>query len=193
MRAFEPMLAATGRPTTPLSGWAVEPKFDGWRAMVDVAGGRVCVTSRNGHDITEKVPALQQLAGKELVLDGELVCGAGRLADFYGLLGALHAGTATFIAFDVLVAGDHVLVDQPYSARRAALEALELPGVTVVPSYPGEEVDELLAACEDGGMEGVVLKRRRSIYRPGKRTADWRKVKCSTWPAHLERRMADHA
>lgn len=189
---FEPMLAGSGRPTTALSGWAVEPKFDGWRAMVDVDGDRVCVTSRNGHDLTNQVPAAKELAGRRLVLDGELIAGAGRLSDFYGLLGALHRGRATFVAFDVLLVEDQVLAGQSYTRRRAVLETLVLPGASVVPSYAGENLDDVLSACGEGGMEGVVLKRKRSIYRPGQRSADWRKVKCPAWQEHLERRMADH-
>jgi len=187
------MLAGHGRPTTPLSGWAVEPKFDGWRAMVEVSGGPAHVTSRSGHDLSERVPVVQQLAGRTLVLDGELVNGPGTLSSFYGLLGALHHGHATFVAFDIPALDDDVLVGLPYSRRRSVLEELDLPGVTVVPSYPGDDLDAVLAACEDGGMEGVVLKRLRSIYRPGQRSSDWRKVKCSAWAEHLERRMAEHA
>jgi len=186
------MLAGHGRPTTPLSGWAVEPKFDGWRAMVQVDAGRVCVTSRNGHDLTDRVPALQQLAGRQLVLDGELVAGAGTLADFYGLFGALHRGEATFVAFDILQADDKELVGRTYDDRRAVLESVDLPGIRVAPRYDGVDLDAVLSACDRGGMEGVVLKRRRSIYRAGQRSADWRKVKCPAWTEHLERRMADH-
>ena len=187
------MLAANGRPTTPLSGWAVEPKLDGWRAIVEVAGGRVCVTSRNGHDLTDRVPCVQQLAAFDgLVLDGELVHGDGSLSSFYGLLGALHRGAAAFVAFDVLAAAGDVLVHRSYNVRRAVLDTLDLP-VPIVPSLPGTDLDDLLTACEHGGMEGVVLKRLRSIYRPGERTSDWRKMKCEGWREHLERRMADHA
>lgn len=186
------MLAGHGRPSTPLSGWAVEPKFDGWRATVEVDGERLRVWSRNGHDLTDRVPSVRQLAGQRLVLDGELVTGGGTLQDFYGLLGALHHGRALFVAFDVLAVDDAPLVHLTYRARRAVLETLNLPGVTVVPSYAGEQLDDLLAACDRGGMEGVVLKRLGSIYRPGQRSSDWRKVKCPAWREHLERRMADH-
>src|SRR3954447_5679580 len=72
--SFAPMLAGYGRPTTPLSGCVVEPKFDGWRAVVDTRRG-LCVRSRNGHDITDKVPSLAPLTDRGLVLDGELIAG----------------------------------------------------------------------------------------------------------------------
>ena len=64
MRRFEPMVADHGRPTTPLAGFAVEPKFDGWRAMVDVSGGPPRVTSRTATTSpTESRPSNDSLDG----------------------------------------------------------------------------------------------------------------------------------
>jgi bifunctional non-homologous end joining protein LigD len=186
------MLAASGRPSGPLGGWACEPKLDGWRVIVEVRGGRTRVTSRNGHDLTERVPSVGRLAELDgLVLDGELVKGDGSMTSFYGLFGALRRGTATVVAFDVLAVGDRTYVDQPYSARRAVLESLDLEGAPIVPSFDGDAIDALLAACGDHEMEGVVLKRRSSRYLVGRRSTDWRKVKCTAWREHLERRLAD--
>jgi bifunctional non-homologous end joining protein LigD len=184
------MLATSRPPPASLAGWVCEPKLDGWRAIVDVTQGRVRVTSRNGHDLTERVPSVRALAGRDgLVLDGELVHGDGSMNSFYGLLGALHRGSACFVAFDVLAEAGQVLVDRPYAERRAVLESLEMPGVGVVPSFPAEDVEHVLSVCADAGMEGVVLKRRQSIYRRGQRSSDWRKVKCAAWREHLERRI----
>jgi bifunctional non-homologous end joining protein LigD len=190
LRRWEPMLA-TSRPQPPsLAGWVCEPKLDGWRGIVDVVEGKVRVTSRNGHDLSDRMPSVRTLAGHDgLVLDGELVHGDGSMNSFYGLLGALHRGSACFVAFDVLATAEQVLVQRPYADRRAVLASLELPGVGVVPSFPAEDLDHVLSVCTDAGMEGVVLKRRQSIYRPGQRSSDWRKVKCAAWREHLERRI----
>ena len=51
----------------------------------------------------------------------------------------------------------------------------------MTPSYAVDDASALLAACEDTGMEGVVLKRLESPYLPGKRIDAWRKVKCAAW------------
>lgn len=187
------MLATSGPRPSSLTGWVCEPKFDGWRAIVSVAGGRARIASRNGYDLTDKVPSVRQLACFEgLVLDGELVHDDGSMESFYGLFGALHRGSATFVAFDVLATAEKEHTRTPYSDRRSVLESLDLVGATVVPSFPGEDAEHVLAVCEEAGMEGIVLKRRQSLYRPGQRSSDWRKIKCSTWLAHLERRMVDH-
>lgn len=191
VRDLEPMLATPGIPVS-LGGWVAEPKFDGWRARVAISGGTVVVRTRPGRVITEAVPELTHLAehADGLLLDGELVTGAGRLSDFYGLSGRLagrrRSTTAplVFIAFDVLVFDAEPIIDQPYAARRQVLGGLDLPGVVVTPAYPAEDAPALFGACEEAGMEGLVLKKLDSPYLPGTRTTAWRKVKCSAWQEH---------
>ncbi len=196
---LEPMLAGAGVPAT-VDGWVAEPKLDGWRARVLVdpkLPDGVAVRTRRGRTITAPVPGVVELAksGLRLVLDGELVAHAGRAHDFYSLgpslAGARRNSTPlTFCAFDLLWLDGDLLTDQPYEKRRAVLEELELPRPTgVVPRFEGDVAADLLRACEAHGVEGVVLKRMASLYWPGKRTKDWRKVKVSAWRTeHLERR-----
>jgi bifunctional non-homologous end joining protein LigD len=195
---FSPMLASSGRPSGSLDRWAAEMKVDGWRAIVTVTGGSVQVRTRRGKDVTEAVPELAANSLPDVVLDGELVVGAGRLSDFYGLAGRLSgrprngsAPPVTFVAFDVLWIDGRPLIDDRYESRRHALEGLVLTGqYAVVPRFDATELNELLTACEQQDLEGVVLKRLGSKYRPGERSRDWLKVKCPGWRAHLERRVS---
>lgn len=195
---YEAMLAASGRPKGSLDGWWAETKLDGWRAITTVHDGRVSVRSRRDSDLTASVPELQCLAavGRSVVLDGELVVGGGRLADFYRLSGRLNVRRPTaasarvsFMAFDLLWLDDEPKIGEPYVMRRALLEGLGIAGECgVIPRYPAEDLDALLAACAHEGMEGVVLKLDRSRYTPGVRAKEWAKVKCVGWAEHLERR-----
>ena len=129
------------------------------------------------------------------MLDVELIVGAGRLSDFYRLSGRLagkpRAGSeaVAFVAFDLLWLDGEQLTTRPYRDRRARLDGLAVDPVQVVPSYDAAVADDLPAACGEQGMEGVVLKRAASAYRPGRRSGDWRKVKCAGWREHLERRL----
>jgi bifunctional non-homologous end joining protein LigD len=145
------------------------------------------------------VPGIEALAGpgRRLVLDGELVAGAGTASDFYGLLPRLSrrrqpgpSPALTFWAFDLLVVDGEEILDRPYLERRRRLEELELSGPCgVLPRYHGPDAADLLAACADHDVEGIVLKRLRSIYRPGERTRHWRKIKTPGWSAlHSEHR-----
>ena len=194
-----PMLATSGRPTGTLDDWVVEPKADGWRAQVAVDADGCRVWTRTGRDITTKVPEIAAIAalGVECVLDGELVAGAGLPADFYPLAGMLSARRRsqrlTFVAFDVLRLDGRSLLEYDLASRREMLDCLVRlsdGALTAVHTFPGSELDDVLAGCEHLAMEGVVVKRRTSVYRPGRRTSDWRKVKCPAWRSeHAERRI----
>ena len=194
-----PMLASSGRPTGALDDWVVEPKADGWRAQVAVHGDGYTVWTRTGGDITAKVPELAAFAalGGECVLDGELVTGAGLPTDFYRLAGVLSARRRsqllTFVAFDLLRLEGRSLLEHDLASRREVLDCLVRVSdgaLTAMPMFPGSELEDVLAGCEQLDMEGVVVKRRTSTFRPGRRTAQWRKVKCPGWRTdHAERRI----
>jgi bifunctional non-homologous end joining protein LigD len=80
--------------------------------------------------------------------------------------------------FDLLWLDGESLLEQTYDARRARLAALDLPApVAKLPTWPGTAAPHLFRACEQQGVEGIVLKRRDSRYRPGQRSDDWRKLK----------------
>ena len=197
-----PMLADRGLPRGDLAGWAAEPKLDGWRAVVVVdpsLPGGVIVRTRRGHGITSAVPGIGVLAeiGHRVVLDGELVAGAGTAGDFYGLLphlvGRRRPGPpapVSFWAFDLLWIDGQSQLDRSYLERRQRLEELRLAGpCRVLPRFPGPDAADLLDACAAHDVEGIVLKRLRSIYRPGERTRHWRKLKTPDWSAvHRPRR-----
>lgn len=94
------------------------------------------------------------------------------------------------MAFDVLWADGERTTHRSYAERRAVLEGLDLDhgGVVAVNRFDGTDADALLRACQDHGVEGVVLKRLASPYRAGQRSGDWRKLKCQAWRDHMERR-----
>lgn len=202
---LQPMLADRGLPSGELHGWAVEPKLDGWRVTVladpGLPGGAV-VRTRRRHDITGSLPGIEALGGigRSLVLDGELVAGAGRASEFYSLMPVVgkrsNGVTAplSFWAFDVLWLDGELLVDRSYADRREALESLPLDGpCRVLRRFPGADAHDLLDACAAHDVEGIVLKRLSSRYRPGERSRHWRKVKVPGWASvHAQRRHPPH-
>ncbi len=120
-------------------GWRFEPKLDGWRALVTV-DGKVTVRTRTGRDVTGSLPELAglagALAGRTVVLDGELIVGAGTAVDFCALTPRMapsptRAGSGcrvTFVASDVLYLDGWDVCALPYVERRALLQSLGLSG-----------------------------------------------------------------
>lgn len=161
--------------------WAFEVKFDGYRTVAHVDGGRLRLQSLRLPDVTARYPELAGLpeavnAGSA-VLDGEVVAfdEAGRPS-----FGALqqHESPVTYVVFDVLELNGVDTTGLPYEDRRRLLDKLVEPG-------PRWRVDEwtvgggagLLAVTEALGLEGVMAKRLGSRYTPGKRSPAWRKIK----------------
>ncbi len=196
-KSLSPMLAvpADELPDAP-GDWAFEFKWDGIRVLVWIDGGRPHAVSRNGNDLTVSFPELRELAAAlgsdQMVLDGEIVVlGEDGRPSFSRLQRRMHVekardaaraavrDPASFIAFDLLHLNGRPLLGLAYDQRRAELERLGISGPSwgVTPSFTEEAGDAVLATAVELGMEGVVAKRRSSVYRPGVRSPDWVKVK----------------
>ena len=153
--------------------------------------------SRNGHDITDSFPELRGLAeaarADQVLLDGELVVlGPDGRASFSRLQHRMHLTSPPAVAraaatdpvsvvlFDVLHLDGRSLLDDTYDQRRAPTGAAGPPGAPVG-GDPGvhraSPAADVFRAAVGLGMEGVVAKRRDSVYRPGTRSANWVKVK----------------
>ena len=193
---IKPMMASPAdKPPADEAAWAYEMKWDGLRAVVYVQGGRARVLTRNDRDVSSSFPELSQMAEalgtKELILDGEIVAldKAGR-PDFGLLQQRMHVTSATavrdlaariglsYLAFDLLYEDGELLLDKTYDERRKALEALELNGEfwAVPPAFTGGG-RQAIESSKELGLEGVIAKRRKSHYQPGKRSRDWLKIK----------------
>jgi bifunctional non-homologous end joining protein LigD len=178
---YPPMLATASASLPRGEGWAYEPKWDGFRAIVAVSGGHVTLTSRNGNDLTERFPEVAHaaelaVATTDAVLDGEICALDERGRPRFSLLQE-GTGSTVLVLFDLLEVESTSLVDEPLSERRARLGALVRAGTRVLVSPAFEDGDALLAATREQELEGVIAKRLDSRYRPGRRSAEWRKVK----------------
>jgi len=189
------MLAVAGELPHDERPWAFEFKWDGVRAVADVADGRVTFWSRNEIDMTAAYPELdgigRDLGSGRTVLDGEIVAlDATHRPDFGLLSSRIHIGDraraaelaqhvpVTYFVFDVLMIGGSDATKLEWSQRRRLLESLELNGPSwkVPPVYIGEG-QATLDAARSLDLEGVVAKRIDSLYRQATRSASWRKIK----------------
>jgi bifunctional non-homologous end joining protein LigD len=151
--------------------------------------------SRNDRDITPSYPELRELGEalgvRQCVLDGELVAfGPGGRISFGALQSRMHVTApaavrrlstevpVTYLIFDILHLDGEPAIDLPYTGRRALLEGLALSGPRWgTPPYFTGDGKRALSTSHAQGLEGVLAKRLDSVYRPGRRSPDWIKVK----------------
>ena len=185
--AVEPALARPVDEAPAGDGWLHEIKHDGYRLLARIDAGEARLTTRRGHDWTDRFPTLAgALAGlpvEEALLDGEAVAlrDDGR-SDFGLLQEALSTGRSEpllFYAFDLLHLDGWSLLGSPLEERKGLLAKL-FEGVTdplrLSDHVAGQGPGFHRQACRFG-LEGIVSKRRTSSYRSG-RGSDWLKTKC---------------
>lgn len=182
------MLAQTGTGTPPAGDlYLHELKWDGVRAITAWDGESVSMRSRNDKEMAASYPELVAAAEQlptGVIVDGEIVTlDADGVPSFERLQQRmnLHAPSlvrdavetvpVTYVVFDLLHNGGS-LIDVPLQARQQRLAGLELP-TGFVPSSVHEDPDPIWKFARERGIEGVVSKRRDSLYRPGVRSADW--------------------
>ncbi len=184
------MKAVIGPPTDD-PDWAAELKWDGLRTQVLTDGRTAVLRSSRGRDVTAQFPELHDIGrrlGAPAVLDGELVVFDGDRPSFPRVLQRLNTGRpderalaanpVVYMVFDLLELDGNPLLELPYATRRRLLADLvpDDPRWRVPPSVPGG-ASQLLELARQRDLEGIVVKRLDSTYRPGARTSNWRKVK----------------
>jgi DNA ligase-1 len=205
----------------------VEDKYDGVRAQAHCSGETVRFFSRTRDEITESFPELPDtLTGlpQDAILDGEIVAWSylsaesgesGRALPFSALqqrLGRkkvseelIRKVPVAYVAFDVLYAGDELLIDRTMKERGQILERLlserksaskrsrhaqhtlafdadesrpaQALRAPVFKAASPEELDQLFEAAQARGNEGLMIKDRESSYTPGRRGKSWLKLK----------------
>jgi bifunctional non-homologous end joining protein LigD len=167
------------------TSWLHEVKYDGYRALIAVAGGKAKIFTRSGLDWTDKFPGIAEAAAKlpvdSTLIDGEVVAFKDGKPDFSTLQDTIaNGGEMTLFAFDLLALDGEDLTAQPNVVRKERLRPL-LEGADVRLQFSehvvgqGEALFETM--CREG-YEGVVSKLADAPYR-GRRTRAWLKVKCT--------------
>jgi bifunctional non-homologous end joining protein LigD len=183
-----PQLATLAK--TPPSGdeWLVEAKFDGYRMLARISGGKARLITRNGHDWTDKLGtlarAVEGLGLDEGWLDGEMVVLNNRGGqDFNALQNAIdHAKSdgITYFLFDAPWLAGYDLRAVPLVERRAVLKTVldRKPNerLRFSADFPSTPAEMLKAACAMK-FEGVIAKRRDAHY-TSTRSDTWVKLKC---------------
>ncbi|CAN7332966.1 hypothetical protein LJR084_001954 [Variovorax sp. LjRoot84] len=176
-------------------GWIYEIKFDGWRLMARFGDGKCELRTRQGANATNWFPeisqALASVEGGPYVTDGEgcVLDEMGR-SDFDRFQDRARrrrwyegADPVVYCVFDLLVDQGADITQLPLIERKKRLATLfkkPPPSVLLVGHFDNEAHDinsifrEAVVPFE---LEGLVAKRKDSVYVPGVRTSNWVKVK----------------
>jgi bifunctional non-homologous end joining protein LigD len=196
-----PMLASLADAPLDDPQLVYEPKYDGIRAIVEIDGADVRIWSRLGNEKTKQFPEIVEALKKwarrlksPITLDGEIVAldERGEPTGFQHLQGRIHLGGSAslgpsdpkvaLIVFDLLKEGRVDWRDRPLMERRAALERILRDGNALSPVLRLSQQIRgdgraLYKEAVDRGWEGLIAKHAASLYKSGKRTPDWRKLK----------------
>jgi ATP-dependent DNA ligase len=164
-------------------GWQYEPKWDGFRGILENVGGDLHLWSRNARPLLRYFPELEVL-GKKLpagsAVDGEIIITREGVLDFDALQMRLHPAQsrvqklaaeipASFVAFDVLLWKGEEVHKLPLEKRRKRVE--KLPYEISPASRDLDQAREWLDRLDVAGFDGVIAKRLGMPYLPGSRDA----------------------
>jgi bifunctional non-homologous end joining protein LigD len=178
VQVYEPMLAREAQRVPSGTGWAFELAWEGVRALAPVAGARGHFQHTAGDALDARCKQVlarmpRALRTSECVLDG-VICALDDAGQPNRELLESGGGTVVYLTFDVLEYETEPLIEQPWKARRERLEALlddSVAEVRLSRSY--DDGSALRAAARARGL-GIVAKRRKAPYVPGRISDDWR-------------------
>jgi bifunctional non-homologous end joining protein LigD len=170
------------------AGWLHEMKYDGYRCLLALAGGKARIYTRTGLDWTGKFPEIADAAAGlhdgTALLDGEIVALDDKgNTGFSALQQAISEGGRglTLFLFDALAIDGRTLEPLPNIERKQRLAALLGDGAPPLILYADHIIgkgEQLFDAMCKAGQEGIISKKADAPYRGG-RTTSWLKIKCT--------------
>jgi ATP-dependent DNA ligase len=166
-------------------GWQYEPKWDGFRGVLENLDGELRLWSRKARPLLRYFPELRPLGDllpPRSALDGEIVIARDGAIDFDAMQTRLHPAEsrvnklaaeipARFIAFDVLLWEGEEVWRRPLDERRAELERRAAAFALSPCTTDRDEAERWEGTFDSVGLDGVVAKRLDSAYLPGSRDA----------------------
>ena len=185
VRFIEPMLLLRTDSLPSGEQWLYELKLDGYRAIAFKRRGEIHLRSRNDNDFNDRYPGVVKALATlpdDTVIDGEVVAfGEDGRPSFSALQNfGSAAGPVAFYVFDVMILSGRNVMREPLEARRALLVKKVLPKLKEPVRYAAPfdaPLPVLIQSVKEQGFEGLVAKRRTSVYEPGLRSGAWMKMR----------------
>ena len=165
------------------SEWVYEIKLDGYRAIAVKSDNKVNLFSRRRKSFNQQYPyiveALSDLPNGS-VIDGEIVALDDSGRPEFNLLQNYRrdAGRIRYFVFDLLCHKNRDTTRLPLVERRKLLRKLKFKSPRIqLMDYLETSAANIIAIVKEQGLEGVVAKRKDSLYQPGRRTGAWVKYR----------------
>jgi ATP-dependent DNA ligase len=161
-----------------------EVKLDGYRAIAINLKGKLSLVSRKRKSFRGQYPyiiaALSDLP-ENTVVDGEIVALDDVGRPNFNLLqhSRRQASRICYFIFDLLVYQNRDLTRLPYIRRREIMDsALKFGSPRIrIAQYFETSAEEMIRVVREQGLEGVIAKRKDSLYELGRRTGAWAKYR----------------
>ena len=181
---LKPMLASVTEQPFNSEEWQFEIKWDGYRALAYLNNGKVQLRSRNNLSFDQKYVAVFEALKQwpiNAVIDGEIiVLNEDGKADFKSLQDWQLAPTGhlVYYIFDIIWLDGISLVNLPLTERQNILKQIT-PDSNII-RY-SDSIDDygidFYNIAKENSLEGIIAKRKDSLYQPGYRTKNWLKIK----------------
>ncbi|MBE6148402.1 MAG: hypothetical protein E7167_02785 [Firmicutes bacterium] len=190
-RSWSPMLLGEIDKPFDSDEYFYEVKFDGIRTIAFVSPSSVKLYSRRNIEITFLYPELQKLCKlvkRNTIFDGEIVLMENGVPSFSALQKRVHLkrkdkinyqasiNPVVFVCFDLLYDNED-LTNYSLSERKKVLNNFDDSDVFIKTKYIEREGVHLFKNVKHLNLEGIVAKKKDSIYEISTRTDNWLKIK----------------
>lgn len=181
---LRPMLATLVDEPFTDSGWQFELKLDGYRTLAYLNNGQVDLRSRKNNSFNKQFDTVQKALMEwniDAVIDGEVVVlnEEGR-PDFnkIQLWDTQREGHLVYYVFDLLWIDGLNIVNEPLHLRREILRQL-MPesGIIRYSDHIDDIGTEFFEIAKKNNLEGIIAKKKDSVYIPDSRAKTWLKIK----------------
>ena len=181
---LHPMLATLVDEPFTDSEWQFELKLDGYRTLAYINSGKVDLRSRKNNSFNKQFNDVRKaLEGWKInaVIDGEVVVlnEEGR-PDFnkIQLWDTQREGHLAYYVFDLLWIDGLNIMNEPLSLRREILKQL-MPesGIIRYSDHIDDIGNEFFEIAKKNNLEGIIAKKKDSVYIPDSRAKTWLKIK----------------
>ncbi|HWP91174.1 MAG TPA: DNA ligase D [Thermodesulfobacteriota bacterium] len=177
-----PMLAKETESPFDDQEWIFEIKWDGYRAIAEVDNKNVLLYSRSGNTFNDSYPVIVEALSRlniHAVLDGEIVVlDENGLPSFQLLQNYNYEYPLIYYVFDLLYVEGKNICSLPLLERKRTLKQLLKKNESVKYSDHIEKSGiDFFDAAGKKGLEGIMAKKKDSLYYSGVRTGNWLKIK----------------